>query len=271
MQQPKLLTGQINHLSLCRHGYMLYNVHDVYIGRALEFYGEFSEQEAELFNQIARPGDVVLDVGANIGAHTVVFAKRVGPTGRVHAFEPQRIVFQTLCANVALNSITNTFCHNAALGDEPGTIVVPAMDYAQVNNFGGLSLGGSATGESVPVLTLDGLDLPACRLVKIDVEGMELNVLKGAVKTIERLQPMLYVENDRVEKSAELMRFIEGLGYEIYWHLPPLYNPRNFYQNPQNLYPGIASFNLLCVSRDLGITITGFQKTSSKEPHPLAR
>jgi len=270
MQRTKLLAGEINHLSQCRHGYMLYNFHDVYVGQSFELYGEFSEEEAELFGQIARPGDVILDVGANIGAHTLFFAKKVGLAGRVYAFEPQRMVYQTLCANMALNSITNTFCIQAALAEEAGSIVVPALNYAQTNNYGGVGLGTYATGESVPVMTLDSLDLSACRLIKIDVEGMEETVLRGAVQTVQRHKPMLYVENDRVEKSQTLMQFIEDLGYDMYWHLPPLYSSRNFYQNPQNIFPGIVSLNLLCVSRDLGTTISGFQRASASEPHPLA-
>ena len=86
---------------------MLYNFHDLYIGRSLDLYGEYSEGEIDLFGQIVQPGQVVVEVGANIGAHTVFLAHRSGPAARVLAFEPQRIVFQTLCANLALNSITN--------------------------------------------------------------------------------------------------------------------------------------------------------------------
>jgi hypothetical protein len=92
---------QINRVKQCRHGMMLYNVHDLYVGRSLDQYGEFSQGEIDLFGQILKPGQVVLDVGANIGAHTLWFAQTVGPSGTVLAFEPQRIVFQALCANLA--------------------------------------------------------------------------------------------------------------------------------------------------------------------------
>ena len=88
---------------------MLYNEHDIYIGRSLDLYGEFSEGECDVFRQLIQPGWTVLELGANIGSHTVFLAKRVGPSGRVIAFEPQRIVFQTLCANIALNNLLNVF------------------------------------------------------------------------------------------------------------------------------------------------------------------
>lgn len=94
-------------LAACRDGVMLFNPLDSFVGRSLDLYGEFSRGEAAVFDQIVAPGDTVLDVGANIGAHTLWMARRVGPAGSVIAFEPQRAVFQTLCANMALNGMTN--------------------------------------------------------------------------------------------------------------------------------------------------------------------
>jgi FkbM family methyltransferase len=225
---------------------MVFNVHDRYVGRSLELYGEYCEREVEIFRQLVGPGDWVVDVGANVGTHTLFFARQVGPRGRVVAFEPQRIVFQALCANMALNSVANVLCQPFAVGAEPGEIVVPPLDYGRENNFGGLTLGG-AEGDRVPVVTLDSLGLPACRLIKIDVEGMERDVLAGATETIARHRPLLYVENDRDERAAELIRFIDGLGYAMYWHQPLLYNPENFLGNQTNVFGRIASRNMFCV------------------------
>ena len=125
-----------NRVKACRHGTLLYNIHDQYIGRALHEYAEFSQLEVDVFEKIVTPGQTVVDAGANIGAHTVYFCKAVGPRGRVHAFEPQRVVFQALCANLALNSIQHGFAYHAALGDAPGRITVDTPDYAEGNNFG---------------------------------------------------------------------------------------------------------------------------------------
>jgi FkbM family methyltransferase len=267
--QPKLLTGDFNHLRKCRHGYVLYNFNDVYVGQSFELYGEFSEDEARLFEQVLRPGDVAMDIGANIGAFALVMAKRVGPTGKVYAFEPQRVVFQTLCANMALNSIGNAHCMQLALGDEPGKVMVPSFNYANTNNYGGVEVDSFNTGEPVPCVTLDSLEIPACRLMKIDVEGMEIKVLKGGAETIKRLKPLLYVENDRLDKSATLMKLIDSLDYDMYWHMPFLYSPNNLFGNPQNVFQSIASFNLLCVARSADMKITGFKKAAPTDPHPL--
>ena len=254
------LFTQFNQAKRCRYGTVLYNVNDAYVGRSLALYGEFSEGEVEVFRQILAPGCVALDVGANIGAHTLFFAQAVGPEGAVLAFEPQRIVFQTLCANMALNSVTNTRCIQAAVGEAPGRLLAPPMDYGRANNFGGIALGGFEAGEEVDVLRLDDFDLPHCRLIKVDVEGMELSVLKGAAGLIAQHRPLLYVENDKPEKSDALIRHIAALGYDQYWHNPTLFNPENHDGNPDNVFPRVVSRNMLCIPQELGQQLTGFPR-----------
>ncbi len=256
------ILAPFNAVKTCRHSLMLYNVNDQYIGRSLDLYGEFSEGEIDLFRQLVHPGQTVLDIGANIGAHTVFLARQVGPTGRVLAFEPQRLVFQALCANIALNSLTNTWCWQQALGAQPGHITVPGLDPHRANNFGGLSLADNLPGERVPIATVDGLELGVCHLVKIDVEGMEIEVLRGAVQTLARCRPYLYVENDRVERSDALIRLIDSLGYRLFWHRPPLFNPNNFFGNPQNVFGQIVSLNMLCLPREASVSLQGFEEVA---------
>lgn len=246
-----------------RHGYMVYNRHDVYIGRSVELYGEFSGGETEVFRQFLRPGDVAIEGGANIGAHTVYLSELVGPTGRIYAFEPQRIVFQTLCANLALNSRTNTFCRQEALGDAPGSLVVPPLNYDAENNFGGLSLGQFTQGETVPVVTLDSLGLTKCRLLKLDVEGMELVVLRGAERLLATCQPVLYFENDRTDKSPALLGHLLERGYRLFWHLPPMYAGDNFFGNVNNVFGRIVSVNVLGIPPSLRADIQGLRQIAS--------
>jgi FkbM family methyltransferase len=251
----------------CRHGPLLYLRGDQYIGRSLELYGEFSELEADLFVQIVRAGDVIVEVGANIGAHTVHLAQLAGPGGLVHAFEPQRVIFQMLCANVALNGLLNVHAHHAGAGSSHAQLQVPLQDYAAVGNFGAMSLlpTAPAGSETVPVLALDSMDLPALKLLKIDVEGMEYEVLSGARQTIARHRPFLYVENDREDKSAALITLIDELGYRMFWHLPALYNPANFAANEENIFPGIVSVNMLCIPKESTLSIAGFRPVSGPD------
>jgi FkbM family methyltransferase len=247
----------------CRHGLMLYNLNDLYVGKILDLYGEFSEGEVDLFRQVLRPGMTVVEAGANIGAHTLPIAQFVGPSARVIVFEPQRTVFQMLCANLALNRLEQVEAHWAAVADYQGEILVPRLDSTAKNNFGGLSIEGAPFGDKVRVVTLDALQLPACHFLKIDVEGMELDVLRGAADTIRRHNPVVYAENDRKEKSAALIEFLFGLDYRCYWHKPPYVRVPNFRNNHENEFVRVLSFNILCIPRRTPSAVTGLQEILS--------
>jgi FkbM family methyltransferase len=244
---PSVVVEPFNRVKDCRYGPMLYNFHDQYVGRSLDLYGEYSEAEFALFRQIVRAGDVVIEVGANLGAHTIPLAKLTGSHGAVIAFEPQRITYQALCANAALNSLIHVFAYHLAVGKAPGVVHVPILDPTREQNFGGYSLGSDVQGEPVQMITLDSLTLVGCRLIKVDVEGMELEVLQGAVNLVRHFSPALYVENDRADRALELTRFISSLGYDMFTHDPPLFNPNNFLNNPENVFGKVVTRNLLCV------------------------
>ena len=173
-----------NQLADCRYGKMLFNRNDRYIGKSLNLYGEYSEAEIDLFRQIVKPGSLVVEVGANIGTHTLFLARQVGLDGAVVAFEPQRVVFQSLCANMALNSVTNVQCFQKAVGAETGEILVPSLDCSREENYGGLSLEGWQQGESTPLVTIDSLNVGRCALLKVDVEGAEPRVLRGGISLL---------------------------------------------------------------------------------------
>ena len=244
---------------------MTYPPHDRYVGRSLQVYGEYSELELEFLRLFLRPGDIGLDVGANIGAITVGLAQKVGPAGAIHAFEPQRAIHDVLCANVA--QLKNVVVHREAAGAEPGVIHVPPRDYDSVGNFGGVALGGGV-GEEVPVVTIDSLKLPRLRLMKIDVEGMEMDVLRGANETIMRCEPALYVENDRDERSEQLISHIFGLGYRLWWHLTPLFSPLNFFRNPENVFGNVWSCNMIGLPRSVPIEL---RFAEVRSPQDVAR
>ena len=230
---------------------------------------------------------MVLDVGANIGTHTLAMASLVGQSGRVLAFEAQRSVFQTLCANVALNSLDNVECVHAAVGAEAGTLHLADLRTDVAQNFGGVDLSQIPGSVRTPLITLDAhlAGLSRLRLAKIDVEGMELDVLRGAKETIKRLQPVLYLENDRPAKSESLLEYIrDDLAYRAYWHLPVDFNEQNFFANPQRLFAqgfyddgkehlGTIGFaiNLLCVPADADLKMTGFREVADAKEHPMKR
>ena len=248
-----------NGLTICRHGPMLYNRNDRYVGASLRKYGEFSPGESPVFRAFLLPGSVVVEVGSNIGAHTVELSRLVTPGGVVHAFEPQRVVFQTMCANLALNGCANVFAHQAAVGDKEGEILVPFIPPTIPNNFGGLSLQGTTQGEPVPLRTLDSLGLAACRFLKLDCEGMEVEALRGGANMIRALRPIIYVENDRQDRSAELINLLRSWQYQLYWHFPPLFPQENFAGDAENIFDNLVSLNMVCVPAELNLTIHGLK------------
>jgi FkbM family methyltransferase len=228
---------------------MVVNRFDQYLGWSFMAYGVYNLDEVRFLCGLLGPGDVVLDVGANIGALTVPMAQVPG-IAAVHAFEPQPRVRELLEENVRLTTPPDgpVVIHAYALGSAPGQLHVPDMDYTTLGNFGGVALGDTGATE-VDVRTLDSLCLQKVTLIKIDVEGAEAEVLRGARETIARCRPILYVENDRTEKEAGLLALLDELGYDHEPHWPPLYSRENPFRNPTNLWPNMVSKNLHCRPR----------------------
>jgi FkbM family methyltransferase len=249
----------------CRHGAFLYNARDRYIGRSLDLYGEYAELELQLLLRLIKPGDIVIDAGANIGAFSVPMARRVAPDGWVLAVEPQRLVHQALCANVAANGLANVVAHWCGLGTAPGVAVVPPLDHSQENNYGGVGLRAGGAGERVPVVSIDSLDLPGCALIKVDVEGMELDVLRGAARTIHQHQPRLFVENNGTDSSPPLIGWLLEQGYRLYWHVTPLFNPGNFAKASEDVFANVFSTNMLCLPPRDTAEVRGMRAVSGPE------
>ena len=141
------------------------------------------QAEAVFFGKYLRPGDVVIDVGANVGLTTLAAARAVGDSGRVIAIEPHPRIFRYLRENVALNRAANVSLHNFALGNAEGTLLLSDMS-ADDHNF----IAPGAGRLQVPVRRLDQLpiDSPRIDLLKIDVEGYENYVLQGAAATLQK-------------------------------------------------------------------------------------
>lgn len=245
--QPYIDSGYVR-VRRCRHGWFMYNVHDRIVSRSLDLYGEWAEPELAFIAQFLKPGDVVLDVGAHIGTHAVFFAQRVGARGRVFAFEPQRLSFHLLCANAALNNQMNLKCLNMAIGARAGTIEVPIVDPTREFNFGSLSLNTGLAGEPVQMTTIDALKLAKCDFIKIDVEGLEGEVLEGARETIARYRPALFLEANRPNQSPLLIRQVLELGYKPFWQISMHYNPENFFGNGEDIFkPYQPNSNIICL------------------------
>ena len=247
----------------CRHGVMAFLRADVTIGRALDLYGEFAESENRLMRVFLKPGDTVLDVGANVGTVALALARAVGPTGRVLAFEPQRIVFQALCATLTMNGLTHVEALRQAVGRVAGNVRIPPVNPTVAQNFGSVRIDdepnaptANAAGDLVPLVTIDSLSLAGCALLKIDAEGMDYDVLLGAQQTIERTRPVLYFEGHAGDATTRAITFARERKYRCHWHFAAFYEADCFRQAP-NVFASKGDVNVLAIPEEhpLGVTL----------------
>jgi Methyltransferase FkbM domain len=154
---------------------------------------------------------------------------------------------------------------HAGLGAKSGSVAIPAIDYTRGGNFGGVALVESNSGEPVPLHTLDSYSLASCDFMKVDVEGMERDVLEGARSVLAEHRPILYVKNDQAEKSAALIGWLMSNGYRLYWHLPPLFNSKNHFGRDENIFGKIVSVNMLCIPRSRPISVQKLREITSPE------
>jgi FkbM family methyltransferase len=208
---------------------------------------------------LCAPEPVLLDIGANVGVFSLFFSELAGPRGRVYAFEAQRIVYQMLLGNLALNSIENVYAHGVALGRAAGELKLPPVDYSKPWNFGSMSLttespepqfragtperAAADRGELIPVITLDSLALPRVDFIKLDVEGMEEDVLRGSARTLDRTRPLMQIEWWGTDAGSLPLYLLEHLDYRVFQ----------------------VGINLICVPLERGddITIHGLREITA--------
>jgi FkbM family methyltransferase len=174
-------------------------------------------------------GVVTIDGGANIGVHTIEWARHMHGWGQVLAFEAQEVVYYALAGNIALNNALNARARLAALGGTVGELAVPRPDYFKPASFGSLELRKGAKTENigqavsyapedcdiVPMVSLDSLDLGRLDFIKLDVEGFELETLRGGVATLTARRPVLLIEVIKSDRAA-IQDFLTNAGYRIF-------------------------------------------------------
>jgi FkbM family methyltransferase len=224
-----------------RFGEVWFYGKDEYVGKSFYNYGEFSGDECDIILGLADKNKLSLDIGANVGAIAQMFEYYKYPCV---AFEPQPEIHKLLVKNFKGET------HNCALGSAEGTAQMPRLRYGARYNYGGMSLNTRTELGSypVPVKTLDSFNFENVGFIKIDVEGWEEEVLKGAVETINKYKPVMYIEDDRREKSDSLRKFITSLGYSMEDSRPPLYRENNFFGKKVNVWApnNYLSFNIIC-------------------------
>lgn len=214
---------------------------DSVIGKSIRTYGEWAQVEIETLSSLIADDGTILDVGANIGTHSVAFAA-LNPASVVIALEPQPLAYALLCANILSTSCANVFPFNIAAGKQL-QLVNFAPDYERIGyNIGGVSmLDAQPIDEivAVPTTVVPIDDLPINRpvkLIKIDVEGMEPDVLLGARAVIARDRPLLFFEVLNIDVLHACRHILSDFDYELMWLETPAFNPDNFLKDPDNIW-----------------------------------
>lgn len=251
------------------YGKVMYLETDHPVSTCFRDYGEFSKGEAELFSQIVRPGMLVVEAGAHVGGHTLLFSRLVGDSGEVHAWECQRQMWQILVGNMALNMRRNVFCHLQALGEREGSLRVHWHDPRVQLNMAGWEWGHVKTnGEPVGMIRLDDSILRGRQVhfMKLDVEAMELRVLQGAEEIVRTSRPVMFMENDRPQTSRALIGWLLDREYRLFRHIAPFYRPDNYMGNPTNGHGNWHSINLLCIPQEKSIELPTIHETDRMYP-----
>lgn len=171
-------------------------------------------------------GVVAVDCGANVGVHTVEWGRLMYQWGSVLSFEAQERLYYALAGNVALNNLFNVKAVYAAIGNKKGEWKISCPDYTIPSSYGSFELKQSDRNEfigqtidyskketTVPLVTLDQFHLTRCDLLKMDVEGMEAEVIEGAWATINTHKPVLCIEIIKSDRNA-IIKKINEIGYK---------------------------------------------------------
>jgi FkbM family methyltransferase len=203
-------------------GYQVAAPLDDYVGRAAFFAGELDRKITWICRRIVRPGDYVLDVGANLGLVTMILAKLVGPAGRVEAFEPVPAMCDLIQQAIERNQLPNIRLHRMALGAEAGehSLSVPNGHAGSASFLPELRFVDQYE-VRVPVRTLSEMTAGTserARLLKIDVEGFESQVLAGGAEYFDRLPPetVLFELYDLDAADHPTVRFHLDRGYRLF-------------------------------------------------------
>ncbi len=171
-------------------------------------------------------GVVAIDCGANIGVHTVEWANTMTGWGSVLAIEAQERIYYALAGNIAINNCFNAVAVHGAVSSESGVLQIPNPNYFVPSSFGSLELrqrnGNEFIGQpidyentvNVRKLMLDEYNLPRVDFIKLDIEGMELEALQGASRTIDASRPIMLIEKIKAD-AGQLRRWLEARGYEV--------------------------------------------------------
>ena len=234
-------------------GPIIVSKNDTIISRMITQNGYWASDDIQLISKLleyrlkAKQRVVFYDIGSNIGTHTLALGNLFRNRIMTRAFEAQRQIYYMLCGTVALNNITNTFCHHNAVSnvsDELMDISLP--DYSANNNFGTLELRPPRNSdnqkmiyrnrETVKTITVDHFN-EAIDFMKLDIEGMEDAALRGAKQSIDQHRPACLIEMHKTD-AAFVLEFFKSRNYAAW----------------------MKSENLIALPKEMNVTLNGVKR-----------
>jgi FkbM family methyltransferase len=205
---------------------MFVNKFDQYISQNIAVNGEWEPHIRAVLHNFLKPGMVAIDVGANIGAHTLLMSQLVTETGKVLAFEPNEYNYTVLLLNSITSKSLNISLYKQGCGEHTETRYMDAkwQSVDHVDNYGCITLNKENTSAdtAIDIISIDSLNLERLDLIKIDAEYMEEQVLKGMKDTIQRLRPIIILEihaneiptiQALLEQHNYVLTYIGGIDY----------------------------------------------------------
>lgn len=219
-----------------RQGELLALGNDKPITEALSLYGEWAQIEIEFLSQFLGGGAAILDVGSHVGVHACAFSL-LAPSSTVHAFEPQPALYELLERNSAAIG-KNIVTHRIAVGASEGRAFMPALTNDDSVNAGATKIEWTAVkgGVEIEVRALDSFAFDKVGFVKLDIEGLEAEALRGAAMLIRRHRPVVYCEVNSLESGVSVLETARSLDYEAYLVATPAFNPNNFRGLRDNIF-----------------------------------
>jgi len=202
---------------------MMINPNDQYISRQIAVLGEWEPHIRQALTNLIQPDMTVMDIGANLGSHTLLMSKLAGGKGQVIAFEPCKTNHNLLFINCLINKCSNVTIYKYGAGKKSEDVMYFEQrwnDPTKEDNYGAMSLQTTSTStedEKINILCIDDLQLQKLDVVKMDAEGMEPQILEGMKETMKRCTPKIILEIHAGKDTQIKSKLADEFGYDLFF------------------------------------------------------
>lgn len=218
-----------------RVGIVQYFPDQPWIGKSIEWYGEYLQPQLELLSRLVTPGSIAMEVGAGVGLHALSLASTIGSAGHLFLYEDDDLIKRVLRQNLSSNQVANFTVMKHSLGRPANVESVPI--------------------QKSPIDTIDDLQLEMLHCLKLNAGLRALDILAGAENTLWRLRPKLFIAAADEEALAQLDPFVRDFGYRCFRMETPLFNRTNFNQRETDIFSGRTALAVLAIPEEIDLDV----------------